>query len=111
MWQRSSVRVSEGPGRMRVMPIAPRVPHRLKRKIFRGSRAIKRGLLTRSELRSSAWRRLFRDVYADAALGDSHELRCSASGAFLLPPGAAIAGRSAAHLHGGPALRPGDPVE
>lgn len=81
------------------------------RKIFRGSRAIKKGLLTRAELRSSAWRKLFRDVYADATLGDSHELRCGAAGAFLVPQGAAVAGRSAAHIHGGLALRPGDPVE
>lgn len=93
------------------MPTAPRVPHRLAKKIFRGSRAIKKGQLTRAQLRSSAWRRLFRDVYADATLNDSHELRCTASGAFLLPKGAAIAGRSAAHLHGGLALRPADPVE
>jgi very-short-patch-repair endonuclease len=87
------------------------MPHRLTKKIFRGSRAIKKGLLTRAELRSSAWRRLFRDVYADATLNDSHELRCTASGAFLLPEGAAIAGRSAAHLHGGLALRSDEPVE
>jgi hypothetical protein len=70
-----------------------------------------KGHVTRAELRSSVWRKLFRDVYADPALGDSHELRCTAAGAFLLPEGAAIAGRSAAHLRGGLVLRACDPVE
>jgi hypothetical protein len=54
---------------------------------------------------------VFRGIYADASRDLGHRVRCTAAAAFLLPPGAAIAGRSAAHLYG--AGNPGtdDPVE
>ncbi|WP_405095337.1 endonuclease domain-containing protein [Micromonospora sp. NBC_01412] len=58
------------------------------------------GLLTRNELRSSAWRPLFRDVYADACLTVTHRHRCAAVARWLVPPGTAVAGRSAAALYG-----------
>jgi hypothetical protein len=76
---------------------------------FLGSAAIRRGLLTRSQLRGPTWRRLGHDVYVDAALPDSHLVRCQAVGLFL-PAGAAIAGRSAACLDGLPLGEPEDPV-
>ncbi|WP_327038849.1 type IV toxin-antitoxin system AbiEi family antitoxin [Micromonospora maris] len=82
------------------MSRSPRRPPQLRGRIFRGSRAISRGLLTRNELRSSAWRPLFRDVYADAQLPVTHRTRCAAAGRLLIPAGAAIAGRSAAVLYG-----------
>lgn len=69
------------------------------------------GLLSRRQLRSSAWRRLFQGVYADASLAVTHRLRCTAAGAFLLPTGAVIAGRSAALLYGAGLAGPLDPVE
>ncbi|RKN45499.1 endonuclease domain-containing protein [Micromonospora endolithica] len=82
------------------MPKAPRRPPPLRGRIFRGSTAISRGLLTRNDLRSSAWRPLFRDVYADAALRITDRQRCRAALRWLLPAGSAIAGRSAAALYG-----------
>ncbi|NEM04926.1 DUF559 domain-containing protein [Geodermatophilus normandii] len=69
------------------------------------------GLLSPSALRSSAWRRLYRSVYADAELPDGPDLRIS--GACLLMPAAAVfSGRTAAHLHGvGELVDVGTPVE
>jgi very-short-patch-repair endonuclease len=78
-------------------------------KVFLGSEAVAAGVLTRAQLRSTAWRRVFRDAYADAALPDDHGLRCAA--ARLLLPAATIAGRSAAYLHGATVAGVGDPVE
>lgn len=92
----------------------PRPPHRpavLQRRVFRGTWAIQVGLLTRAQLRSTAWRRLREDVYADAALPDTHRLRCR--GAVLrMPRVAALGGRSAADLLGVPEVAGAhDPVE
>lgn len=67
------------------------------------------GLLTREQLRSKAWRRLFRDVYADRALPDTHGLRCRGA-ALLIPAHAAIAGMSAAWIHGANLASPHEPV-
>jgi hypothetical protein len=61
------------------------------------------GVLTRTQLTSTAWRRLFRDVYADAALPDTHETAV-AGAALIVPPSAVFAGRSAAHLLGAESL-------
>ncbi|HZM79414.1 MAG TPA: hypothetical protein VFC19_27095 [Candidatus Limnocylindrales bacterium] len=93
------------------MPNAPRRPPTITNKIFRGSRAVERGWLSRAQLRSRAWQRLFHDVYADAQMQRTHKLRCRAVQAFLLPEGAVIAGRSAAHLFGVPYVGGDDPVE
>ncbi|MFJ6197777.1 hypothetical protein [Micromonospora sp. NPDC092111] len=93
------------------MPKAPRRPPQLRGRIFRGSVAVSRGLLTRNDLRSTAWRPLFRDVYADARLQVTHRHRCTAVARWLLPPGAAIAGRSAAALFGVGSVPPDDPVD
>lgn len=67
--------------------------------VFRGSRALNDGTLTPQQLRGRRIRRLLRDVYADAALPDSHGVAIRAA-ALLMPPTAAIAGPSAAWLHG-----------
>ncbi|MEU0548844.1 hypothetical protein [Micromonospora sp. NPDC005979] len=82
------------------MPKAPRRPPQLRGRVFRGSLAVSRGLLTRNELRSSAWRPLFRDVYVDAQVPVTHTVRCGAVSSWLVPPGTAIAGRAAAGLYG-----------
>ncbi len=75
------------------------LPGELELRPFRGSVAVAGGLLTAAQLRSSVWRRLFRDVYVAAERPVDHRLRC-AGAALLLPPGAAIAGVSAAQLLG-----------
>jgi len=69
-----------------------------------------RGLLTREQLRSSTWRRVFRGIYADAQLPDDHGLRARAA-MLLIPPGAAITGRSAAWLWGARIATSLDPVD
>ncbi|MEH1166167.1 hypothetical protein V6V47_12350 [Micromonospora sp. CPCC 205539] len=93
------------------MPKAPRRPPQLRGRIFRGSIAVSRGLLTRNDLRSSAWQPLFHDIYADARVKVTHRTRCAAVGRWLIPPGAAIAGRAAAALYGCATPAPGDPVD
>ena len=66
---------------------------------FRGTEAVARGLLSPDQLRSSAWRRLFRDVYLHRDVGVTHEVRAVAAAALVLP-GAVVTGRSAAVLWG-----------
>ena len=66
-------------------------PPSLVRRYFRGSAAVRRGLLTPNQLHGPAWRRLFRDVYVDADVPLTHELRCHAA-ELILPAGAAITG-------------------
>ena len=79
--------------------------------MFHGPTAIAAGLITQAQLRSTAWRRLLRGVYADADLPVTHELRCRAVAAYALPEGGAIAGRSAATLFGPGLSGPADAVE
>ncbi|TDC40192.1 DUF559 domain-containing protein [Micromonospora sp. 15K316] len=93
------------------MPVSPRRPVPLRGRVFRGSDAVARGLLTRGELRSRAWRPLFRDVYADAQLAVSHHTRCLAAARWVLPDQAAIAGRSAAALYGIGSVGPAQPLD
>jgi hypothetical protein len=63
---------------------------------FLGWWAVDEGLLTPDQLRSSAWRRIFRGVYVHRDVPDSHELRARA--ACVLLPRAVVSGRSAAVL-------------
>ncbi|MFD1083254.1 hypothetical protein [Micromonospora andamanensis] len=88
-----------------------RRPPQLRGRVFRGSRAVARGILTRGELRSRAWRPVFRDVYADAQLTISHRTRCLAAARWVLPPGAVIAGRSAAALFGAGLIGDAEPLD
>jgi hypothetical protein len=81
------------------MPPHPHRPPELAWQVFRGSEVIRRGLLTRHQLRGASWVRLRQDVYADARLDQDHALACR--GALLrLPPGTLLGGPSAAYLHG-----------
>lgn len=81
------------------MPPQPHRPDALAWQVFRGSEAVRRGLLTRHQLRGSAWLRVRHDVYADGRLRRDHLLACRAA-LLRLPPEAIIAGPSAAYLHG-----------
>jgi hypothetical protein len=67
------------------------------------------GRLTKNDLRSTAWRRLFRDVYVCTCVEVSHTLRAAA--ATLLVPDAVVTGRSAAVLWGVDAADAQDEVE
>lgn len=67
--------------------------------MFRGSDAIRQGLLTRHQLRGASWLRLGHDVYADARLALDHALTCRAA-LLRMPAGTVVAGPSAACLHG-----------
>jgi hypothetical protein len=92
------------------MPTLPYRPPNLQWQLFRGSQALDEGLLTPNQLRSSAWRRSLRDVYADSRLEPDHGLSCRAA-ALLIPPAAVFSGPSAAWLHGvEPAVGAGDAV-
>lgn len=77
----------------------PARPAALRGRVFRARDALHLGLLTPDQLRSSAWRRVYRGVYADAALADTYDVRVA--GARLLMPSAGVfSGRTAAHLLG-----------
>ena len=93
------------------MPISPARPPTLRGRVFRGSAVVRQGLRTPKQLRSSAWRRLRQDAYADASLPLTHRLLISTVG-LSLPAGAGFTGRSAAVLWGVPDIAAADdPVE
>ena len=82
------------------MPVPPTRPPELCDQVFRGTTAVAAGLLTPDQLRSAAWRRLRRDVYADARLTVNHRLH--ARGVALVAPGQAVfSGLTAVVLWGG----------
>jgi hypothetical protein len=78
--------------------------------VFRGSEQLAAGRLTRGQLRSSAWQRLFPDVYVCTSVEVDHALRARAVAGLLLPTGV-ISGRSAAVLWGVPLADADDAVE
>ena len=93
------------------MPVPPLRPVELRRRVFRGTWAVGAGLLTEQQLRSSAWRRLRRDVYADAELAVDHQLLARGV-SLVMPRAAALGGRTAAVLWGLDDLASADdPVE
>ncbi|SFD92569.1 G:T-mismatch repair DNA endonuclease, very short patch repair protein [Blastococcus tunisiensis] len=79
--------------------------------MFRGTSAVRAGLLSPDQLRSSAWRRLRQDVYVDARLPLTHLVQ--ALGVRLVaPPEAAFGGLTAVALWGGEGFAGrDDPVE
>ena len=94
-----------------LVPTPPTRPSELDKRVFRGSNVVAKGLLTRKQLRSSAWRRLRQDVYADARLPVTHRLMISAVG-LVMPEGAGFTGLSAATLWGAPDVASAnDPVD
>lgn len=79
--------------------------------MFRGTEVVRCGLLTEDQLRSSAWRRLRRDVYADARLPVDHLLAIRGVAA-IAPADSVFAGLSAVTLWGGVGFATvDDPVE
>lgn len=92
------------------MPTPPRRPPELHRRVFRGSTVIAAGTLTPNELRSTAWQRLFRDIYVCACVSITHQVRAVAAATVLLP-GAVVTGPSAAVIWGVEAAGALDEVE
>jgi very-short-patch-repair endonuclease len=92
------------------MAIPASAPQGLRTGPFRGSDAVRTGLLTKRQLDSSPWRRLYKDVYVHESVALTHTTRCQAVSLFA-PPGVAISGRSAAHLLGAEVLGVNAPVE
>lgn len=66
---------------------------------FRGRTAIARELITRSQLASPAWRRMYRGIYQHVDAPADPLAWCQAA-SLLLPPGAALSHRSAAMMFG-----------
>jgi hypothetical protein len=85
------------------------VPAELRTEVFRGSQAVRSGLLTRRQLRGATWRRLLQDVYVHRDVPFTHELRARAAVALL--PAAVVTGCSAAVLWGVPLAGPDNDVE
>lgn len=84
------------------MPPLAAVPSSLRDDPVLGSEAVRRGLLTRRQLRGQTWRRLFDGVYIHRDVAITHEIRARA--ASLRIPRAVVTGCSAAALWGVDAL-------
>jgi hypothetical protein len=69
--------------------------------LFIGSHAVADGMLTPKQLKSGLFRRVLHNVYADPSLEHDHRLRARAA-ALVMPPEAAVGGRSAAAWWGAP---------
>jgi hypothetical protein len=74
---------------------------RLTEGVFIGAHVISEGVLTRRRLREGPFVRVLHGVYADVSQTRDHLLKCRAA-ALLMPPGAVLAGRSAATVLGAP---------
>ncbi|GAB7037222.1 MULTISPECIES: endonuclease domain-containing protein [Catenuloplanes] len=87
------------------------VPWQCRLTPFRRRDAVGAGLLTAAELRGPQWHRLYHGVYIERSAFEpgNHRMWCEAA-QLLLPPGAAIGGRSAAHLRNVDLLERGAPV-
>lgn len=87
----------------------PHVPDELRTHPFRGRDAVASGLLTRHQLRSTAWTPLIRGIYAHRDLAMDAATRLAAL-QLVLRPDDVLAGRTAAWVHGCWQPRPGRPV-
>jgi hypothetical protein len=112
----NGVRCGRRPAARRPTTQSPRVPppaavpSSLQNRVFRGSAAVRDGLLTPAQRRSRAWRRLFPGVYVHRDVAVTHALLARAAAAVAVPD-AVVTGRSAAVLWGVELAGPGDDVE
>jgi hypothetical protein len=77
--------------------------------LFVGSHALSEGVVTRRQLESGLFRRVLRNVYVEPGVVHDHRLKARAA-ALLMPPEAAIGGRSAASWFGAPYASAAEPV-
>src|SRR5215217_1213959 len=77
---------------------------------FLGSHSMSEGVLTKKQLYSPLFRRLFHNVYLPAGIPITHELRCRAA-ALAAPEQAVLTGVSAAVIHGLDLAKADDPIE
>lgn len=77
--------------------------------LFIGSHAVSEGLLTKRQLESGVFRRVLHNVYVEPGVIHDHRLKARAA-ALLMPPEAAIGGRSAAAWFGAPFASATEPV-
>jgi hypothetical protein len=77
--------------------------------LFIGSHAVAEGWLSRKQLESGLYRRVLHNVYVDPSVVIDHQMRARAA-ALLMPPEAAIGGRSAAAWFGAPFANATEPV-
>jgi hypothetical protein len=82
---------------------------RLTGELFVGSHAVAEGLLSKRQIEAGLYRRVLRNVYAEPHLVHDHRLKARAA-ALLMPPEAAVGGRSAAAWFGAPFSSASDPV-
>jgi hypothetical protein len=66
---------------------------------FRGTDAVRSGLITKAQLNGSEWRSLFRDVYVRADAPDTYATRI-AGASLVVPASVTIAGTTAARVWG-----------
>jgi len=78
---------------------------------FRGSEAVRLGLVTSNQLAGPRFRRLLPDVYAPSGVVDDLALRSSAAYLLVRAQGGLLAGYSAALLLGADRAVPGAPAE
>jgi hypothetical protein len=78
---------------------------------FRGSDALRSGLLSPGALRGPRFRRLFPDVYVPAALDVTFAVRSRAAFLLVERRGGMLAGYSAAAVHGASCEPTGAPAE
>jgi hypothetical protein len=86
------------------------LPSRLGARPFRGSNAIAAGLLTRAQLRGSAFQRVFPDTYLRADVPLTHQIRSIAAVVWAGGQGV-VSGRSAACMYGVDVLARDAPIE
>jgi hypothetical protein len=99
---------------MAAMPLVSSIPRDLRLRPFRGSDAVRSGLVTWGQLRGPAWTRLLPDVYVAADVDLDHRLRCFAALIYLRGlgrPGVAVSGLSAVACWGVDAVPLGTVVE
>lgn len=77
--------------------------------LFVGSHAVSEGVVTQRQLDSGLFRRVLRNVYVEPGVLHDHRLKARAA-ALLMPPEAAIGGRSAAAWFGAPYASAAEPV-